>query len=208
VAQNPDTGSVATRDDINACFPTKQEKRYYRGGESLPMYGEINGWAPAGAYTCRMIRAVAKVQIQLGPSFVAELPSDFNENVEWCIVFVPPAGFVQPKSTLAGVPGVLTFSNGYLNWTPSSSNFLQKHGAPEANKTVYIYEFQSSIHKINDTINPIDRDKWYTARPFLLLTKRYGIGIGGNYRLEFYDHVKKEYLDLKRNHLSVHNKQS
>jgi hypothetical protein len=163
------------------------------------MYGEINGWSPAGAYTCRMIRAVAKVQVQLGPSFTAQLPSDFNENVDWQMNYVSPAGFVQPKSTLAGVPD-LTSSPDQTNFT-GDGDFLQRSGATEREKTLYVYEFQSSIHKITDTINQIEINKFNIYRPCLILVKRYGIGANvGNWRLEFYDHANSEYLDLKRNH--------
>jgi hypothetical protein len=67
VGSNPDTTTV-TPGTINACFPikTKSPWHHYLGGDYLPMYGEIASWSPAGAYTCRMIRAVAKIQIQLG----------------------------------------------------------------------------------------------------------------------------------------------
>jgi hypothetical protein len=200
VAQNPNLANVLHHDSINSCFPTKPEKMYYRGGESLPMYGEINGWSPAGAYTCRMIRAVAKVQVQLGPSFTSVI-SDFNaQNVAWSIYYVSPAGFVQPKSTLAGFPGELTIPpHGNTNGTPYTY-LLQRSGATEANTTFYIYEFQSSIHKITDTIIPIEINKFNRDRPCLILQKQYGIEAGGHWRLDFYDHAKSEFLDLKRNH--------
>jgi hypothetical protein len=156
------------------------------------MYGEINGWSPAGAYTCRMIRAVAKVQVQLGPSF-SSVVSDFSpETVNWRIYLASSAGFVQPKSTLAGVP------SGYN--TTSVANFLKKSGATEAETTLYIYEFQSSIHRIGDTTKIIDPGQFDAERPCIMLIKQPGISNGGRYRLEFYDHADSKYMDLKRNH--------
>ncbi|MDR2384668.1 MAG: hypothetical protein LBD80_03245 [Tannerella sp.] len=192
-AQEPDTTSNLTLNTINDCFHTKPEKLFYRGGESLPMYGEIPSWSPAGAYTCRMIRAVAKVQVQLGASFSTNLPINFAQDVRWRIHNLSPAGFVQPKSTLTGFPGI---SN--ISMFAGSSRFLQYSGATAANTTLYIHEFQSSIHGITDTINPIDRNKWNGSRLCLMLVPE--APNGEHWRLEFYDHAKSEYLDMKRNH--------
>jgi hypothetical protein len=196
VAPNPDTTSV-TPDRINACFKPKQG--FYCGGDFLPMYGEIKSWSPAGAYTCRMIRAVAKIQVQLGPSF-AYTPvrlyfSDFSPNdVKYKIYHFPDSGFVQPKSTLAGIPGKSS------SITPIF-NFLQKDDATEAQTNAYIYEFQSSIHTIGDTVTLIDKKKWHVSRPFILLTRDIPLQmLPQYYRLDFYNSADSEFLDIKRNH--------
>jgi hypothetical protein len=65
VGSNPNIANVLYLNSINNCFPirTKAPLHYYQGGDYLPMYGEIAGWSSSGLYTCRMIRAAAKIQV-------------------------------------------------------------------------------------------------------------------------------------------------
>ncbi|MDR2384887.1 MAG: hypothetical protein LBD80_04380 [Tannerella sp.] len=195
-----------TPDNINSKISAK--RLAYLGGNSLPMYGEIESWSSAGAYTCRMTRAVAKIQVQLGASFEAlDIFPDLNPFNEkqalWRIANTPQYVYIQPKSTPAGRPS----ASGTIFYNPTdqsnlSSVFLQREGATAILTTVYVYEMQSSIHKVNDTINPIDKTKFDAARPCIIVSYYPGGSNRNNrfYRLDFYDHAKKEYIDILRNH--------
>jgi hypothetical protein len=209
-ATTSDTTNV-TLDNIDACFRMNSRYGdYYLGGQSLPMYGEIAGWSDAGKYTCPMTRAVAKVQVQLGASFVSPVyyngrPVD-EKHLMWRMANFPGNGYIQPKSTPAG----RTAWAGRLLTNPTnqgtlSSVLLQKEGAPEAERTNYVHEFQSSIYRIDDitAINRLDDTKFDAGRPCII----FGYSDGGNtsfthrhFRLDFYDHAEKKYMDIRRNH--------
>jgi hypothetical protein len=160
------------------------------------MYGEIPGWSPAGAYTCRMIRAVAKVQVQLGPSF-SDVTGDFNaETIIWYIGHLPDSGYIQPKSAPAGI------CPDRYNAT-AAFNFLQKAGATARQTDLYVYEFPNATNGVYPTQNPIDIKKFSANRPYVMLRKGSGINNAPDtrfWRLEFYNHTDGEYLDIIRNH--------
>ncbi|MDR0700486.1 MAG: hypothetical protein LBG28_14905 [Tannerella sp.] len=61
---------------------------------------------------------------------------------------------------------------------------------------------RSSINKVNDTINPIDKTIFDAARPCIIVRDYLGRSNKNHryYRLDFYDHAKKEYIDVLRNH--------
>jgi hypothetical protein len=187
VASNPDTAAV-TPSTINACFPMSF-RSYYLGGDYLPMYGEIKSWSAAGAYTCRMIRAVAKVQVQLGPSFSSTV-SDFNaENVVYYICENTAISIIQPQST----PNIL-FSG--VSTRSFNNRFLQKADVTERQASIFIHEYQSSIY---DRGVLIDKKIWNTGRTYIVLAKGSGADMK-YYRLDFYDHARSEFLDVLRNH--------
>jgi hypothetical protein len=194
VRENPDTTNV-TPDNINTCFKTRHFYYYFDGDQLLPMYGEIPSWSAAGAYTCRMIRAMAKVQVQLGPTF-SDVTGDFNaDNVSYWIYNHPLDGFIQPKSTLAGIPGTAgdIFEAGL--------KFLQKDGATAVQTSAFIYEYQSSIHTITDTVTNVGIKTFHSERPLIYLIKNlYDPVKERHYRLDFYNAADSEFLDIKRNH--------
>jgi hypothetical protein len=181
---NRDTTNV-TPDNIDDCFSIKDHpNRYYFGGDYLPMYGEIKSWSAAGANACRMIRAVAKIQVRWGTSIEfdgGKLPSMFR-------VFHLAGGYIQPKSHPAGKISNISYTTGGVFY------ILQIENATERQKTLYIYEYQSSIHKINDPVTTIDIKEFHFERPCIILVDN------GYYRLDFYNHATSEYLDIKRNH--------
>jgi hypothetical protein len=196
VAPNPNIANVLHLDSINSCFPvTKSYQSHYIGGDFLPMYGEIKSWSPAGAYTCLMTRAVAKIQVQLGPSF-STVVSDFNvENVTYQVWWVTTSNFIQRKQDQA--PNAVWEASSNPSWYTAHRNLLQKTGATETQTNVFIHEYQSSSFGRNR--EAFDKKTWSQIRIYILLTKR----IGANqkwYRLEFYDHAKSEFIEVLRNH--------
>jgi hypothetical protein len=157
------------------------------------MYGEIKSWSAAGAYTCRMIRAVAKVQVQLGPSF-SDVIGDFTaDNVTYQVWWTTASSFIQPQST----PNSVYLETSGSSMTSDVGYLLQKAGATERQTNVFVHEFQSSIYGRSRVA--IGKDIFAPHRMNILLEK----GSGANskwYRLEFYNHNNSEYLDVLRNH--------
>jgi hypothetical protein len=193
VGSNPDTTSV-TPSTINACFPIKSKSpmSHYRGGEYLPMYGEIKSWSAAGAYTCRMTRAVAKIQVQLGPSFSSTV-SDFTvDNVIYRVRYLTASNFIQPQpapnNTFLEIAHDQNGATGYL---------LQKADATEQQTNLFVHEFQSSIH--GREVTTFTNTEWHLQRPYIAIEKGSAPNIK-YYRLEFYDHARSEYIDILRNH--------
>jgi hypothetical protein len=185
VKPNPDTVSV-TPGNINTCFPTK-DKKYYAGGDYLPMYGKIDNWSTSGSYTCRMTRAVAKIQIQMGTT-PSDVPGDFNPaNVTYQIYNFAESGFVEPRSTLTGKVGT--------SGTPTTDfKILPLEGATDEQTNIFIYEYRSSIHTITDTVTDIGIKNFNKNRQHIILTK----GTNKYYRLDFYNPT--DFLDTQRNH--------
>jgi hypothetical protein len=184
--------SGITLSNINTYFPLKS-KGYYYGGEMLPMYGDFI-WETS-KYTCAMVRAVAKVQIQMG-STAPDATSGFTaENVDYKVYNGAKEGYMQPSSgAITGIP--LTAP------TETSERYflLQKKDASEKERTAYFYEYPSSIQT---GLGAAVADKTFDRnRLHVILNK--GRGANPNdttyYRLDFYDPITQKYLDLKRNH--------
>jgi hypothetical protein len=190
VAPNPDTTSV-TPNNINTCFKTKT-LTHYDGDDYLPVYGKIDSWSPTGSYTCRMTRAVAKIQVQMGIA-TADVPTDFRpDNVTYEIRNISSGGYVQSGSTPTGIPGAAGVST-------SSFKIRPQENATEAETNAFIYEYQSGIHTIDDATTDIGIKNFHIKRPHIILTK--GTGVGARYyRLDFYNRADSSFLDIIRNH--------
>jgi hypothetical protein len=159
------------------------------------MYGEIESWSPAGSYTCRMTRAVAKIQVRLGPSF-STVVSDFNaDNVTYRVHNITASNFIQPQSTPNKV-----FSKASIDDYSSEVGYLLQNSNPTEERTnIFLHEFQSSRYTIVNQASAIEKEKWDPQRTYIDLRKGSGASVK-YYRLDFYDHTNSEYLDILRNH--------
>lgn len=188
----PNASSI-TLSNINTYFLLK-ENGYYFGGENLPMYGEIASWP--SAYSCEMVRAVAKIQVQIGTD-----PSDVTgtfkpENVTYKIYNEAVGGYIQPQTTSPGIWGTS------LRQTAEDYRLLQYQDVTEKEKTVYLYEFKSSVTTGSGT--SVTNNLFSKDRQHIILKKNKN-SVDTYYRLDFYDPMKKEFLDTKRNHHYIFN---
>jgi hypothetical protein len=185
VAPNPDTANV-TLATINTCF--QLSKPYWSGGDYLPMYGKIDHWAAASAYTCRMTRAVAKIQVQMGTA-PSDVTGNFNpENVTYQLFRYPAGGYVEPSSSFTGIS---------VAGSPTSAlRILQKAGATEAETSAFICEYPFSAGTPGG--GAVGIKDFRADRLHLILTKgtaptaRY-------YRLDFFNPADSTFLDVRRN---------
>ena len=199
VDPNPDTTTV-TLTNINTNFRL-WIKGYYKGEESLPMYGSFI-WQPSTGYTCEMTRAVAKIQIQMGTAVsIADSIGNFSaENVSYRIYNGLGAGTIQQPTS-----GV---NSGRFQFSSSGTDlryFLQKENVTEQDISTYIFGFPSSTHYVtNDPLEPFtssNPDMTFEAeRLHIILEKDNGSNPTTYYRLDFYNPVTKKFLDIERNH--------
>ena len=192
VDPNPDTVNV-THATINNCFPLKL-KSYYYGTEFLPMYGEFV-WSSSSSYTCTMIRAVAKIQIQMGTS-VSDVTGNFTaDSVTYSLQNFVDEGYIQPSSTIQVLPQPYTDYSSRLY-------LLQNKNATELNSTIYLYEFPSSntVAPGNGTSTPVNDTDFDADRQHIILYKANGPSYTTHYRLDFYNPLTGKFLNLERNH--------
>ena len=170
--------------NINTQFPLS--KRYYSGGEQLPMYGEL-AWA-GNNYTCEMRRAVAKVQVQMGTS-VSDVTGNFftNNNVTFRIFNSGNTGLIQTGST----------NNNTTSGNTSHFHLIQSSSAAEALTHAYINEFPSRTRALSAAV---DEDLFSANRQHIILKKINSATDSTFYRLDFYDSKTSKYIDTKRNH--------
>ena len=192
VDPNPDTANV-TLNNINDIFKLAVND-YYFGGESLPMYGAMQ-WSSSN-YTCTMIRAVAKVQIQMGTS-VSDVTGNFTaENVTYKVFAAGDRGAIQPYpgGLVRGMPRVAG---------PGQSSFdhyfVQKINATASQTHVYFYEYPSATRTGYNFNTPINNKTFHADRQHIILTKNAGSG-PTYYRLDFYNHKDSTFFDTRRNH--------
>ena len=180
----------------NPFLPIIYDLRRFR----LPMYGEMV-WSPMAGYTCTMIRAVAKIQVQLAPGYY-DATGNFNaETVTWGLAAGAPSGYLKPTSLLNGIPSALRYPGSIIFSVLQREDvwdnpFARISGGPAC----YIPEYPSST---NDWAgNSIMDNEFDPNRVHLVLMKattllddsvRY-------YRLDFFDHLTGKFLDIKRNH--------
>lgn len=192
---NPDTTKVNLKlNTINSCFALKANN-YYFGGEYLPMYGAMSWGSSNDGYTCQMIRAVAKIQIQMGTG-VSDITGNFSaESVSYEIHAAGDAGYIQPT------PGVIT---GIPHTNPAyiskESFFIQKNNATEKDTHLYLYEYPSSNRTGYNISTPISNKSFHKDRQHIILTKNNTPNPNTYYRLDFYDAKDSTYLDTKRNY--------
>jgi hypothetical protein len=192
---NPDTATVKLN-TINSCFALKKNT-YYNGIECLPMYGAME-WTASTGYACEMIRAVAKIQVQMGAG-VSDVTGHFTaENVYSRIYRCNfEGGFIQP------IPGVVS---GITDPRPNDYRrtrdffLVQKDNEPKQNTHVYLYEFPSSNRTVLDITIPIDNKTFNANRQHIMLINKFAPTDSTFYRLDFYDAMDSVYLDTKRNH--------
>lgn len=178
------------KSNINAHFSSAHVHEHHLSGEPFPMYGEIT-WP---SYMCMMTRAVAKIQVQMGTTEPdVNVTGNFTaENVTYKIFDGSKGGFVQPATPLRGLPQTAAGT--------SSGSFclLQKNHAAEAERSVYLYEYPTSI--TDATGNLIPDDTFRIARQHIILEKDNGNGNRTYYRLDFYNPATGKFIDTKRNH--------
>ena len=188
--------------DINTRF--KLDEQGFYEGKHLPMYGDFT-WQLSSGYTCKMMRAVAKVQVQMGTS-VSDVTGNFSaENVTYKIHGGLGQGTIQtPPPGVVG-SGVYRFTN-----TPVRYLLQDTVHATELNTNSYIYEFPSSNHYANGTgIGGTDAPvliggtkpdtTFHVDRQHIILEKDNSPQATTYYRLDFYNPVTKQFLDTKRN---------
>jgi hypothetical protein len=179
--------------NINADFQLKITAVYV-DGSYLPMYGEIESW-PA-TYSCEMVRAVAKIQVQMGAD-VSDVTGNFKpEYVTYQIHNRGKEGLIQSQGIIQGKHFDAITSHPQVS-TPIFS-LLQKADALGVLKTACLYESPS-----RDTTAwgyPVFDSIFHKDRTFILFTKKVGTDDATYYRLDFYDPGTKKFLDTKRNH--------
>jgi hypothetical protein len=191
---HPDKASI-TYSKINTYF-TLDIDDYFIVGEFLPMYGEIV-WP--SAYTCEMVRAVAKIQMQMGTN-PSDITGNFNpENITYKIYNCAVGGYIQQPTPLTGiaktVSGFIYTLDFYL---------LQKENVAEQEKTLYLFEFPSST---TEGMGNLVGNTFNAQRQFILITKTFN-AVTTYYRMDFYDPITKRFLDTRRNHhyiFTIHN---
>ncbi len=202
-ATTTDTTNV-TPTTINNYF--RLNKQDFYDGLHLPMYGEfIWGdfiYQPSkSGYSCEMVRAVAKIHVQMGTS-VPDVTGNFTaENVRFRVHNGGGEGRIQPAAT--ATTGGYAFTH-----TPNLYQLLQFTGATERNTTPYIYEFPSSSYISTGSVTPqliatTNADTTFHAQRLHLILEKNNYLQGYDptyYRLDFYNPVTKKYLDAKRNH--------
>ena len=186
LSNDNDTTSISSPNDINTYF--RLNKRYYTGGESLPMYGETL-WS-SGNYTCVMSRAVSKIQVKMGES-VSDVTTNFTaQTVTYKVYNFSEEGYIRPRNT--GKP---------ITTSPTNAFRLMQYGnATEAMTNSYIHAYRSSIYTISDTTTSIGISTFNPGRQYILLEKNNSPAANTFYRLDFYDGKTPQFLDTKRNH--------
>ena len=167
---------------------------------NMPMYGEFI-WSTAN-YTCQMVRAMAKIEVQMGTN-VQDVTGNFNaETVTFKLGNSPKTGFMKDSIILGRFQGKQGTSD-FLSLDGNDIHLLQKHlpayYAGEPRTKMYVPEFPSSDHSCYPTMQTISDADFNKGRPHLLLTKKVG-AIETMYRLDFYDKITKKHIDIKRNH--------
>jgi hypothetical protein len=180
--------------------------RFSLYGLHIPMYGEILNWSPSDAYSCEVIRAMAKIQIQMAEDAI-DVTGNFNpDSIIWEICNAGRGGYVQPQATLRGEE--------FLTYSPYETqiklSLLQKKDASEEDKVLYVNEFPASKTTgvlwdddgnsgtpLVPQILPVD--SFSRNRAHVVLTKKIG-AISTYYRLDFYDSSTKKFIDIKRNY--------
>ena len=165
----------------------------------LFMYGEMI-WSPMSGYTCTMIRAVAKIEVQLAPDFY-DVTGTFNaENVFWGVGAYTYRGYLKPTS----IPGVLPHPDRHTGFTYYSLlqredpwAFIPSIAIIPSSPTFYITEYPSSTKDWAG--NNIADDKFDPNRVHLILGNM-ATSDTKFYRLDFFDHSTGKFLDIKRNH--------
>lgn len=168
-------------------------KPYYTGTAHLPMSGGFK-WSLSDGNVCEMMRAVAKIQVQMGVSTgVSDVTGNFNaENVFYNIHNSRSAGFIMPKSPISAPVSV---------GSPTVDDFrlLQKQGVTEALASVYVYEYATSDSTVTGAYaadTEFDAD-----RQFILLHKVNPLTSATTYyRMDFYNPATGKFFDTKRNH--------
>jgi hypothetical protein len=183
--------SLTTYGDVNGKFTLPS--KYFVEGDHLPMYGEIQNWSSSDPnYSCKMIRAVAKIQVKFSDRIIAEDFSTGNfmgaTKHKFCLYNYALSGFIQPGSNV-GIPPMAS------NYTTDISLFNSSGAVPPL--SVYMYEYPTSTRDISgNEIRPEDFNK---ARQFLMLYDISSTMGHGYWRLDFYDALTKEFIDIKRN---------
>jgi len=176
--------------NVNEKFPLT--KSYYKGGDPLPMYGEAI-WG--SSYTVTLTRAVAKIQVRMGPN-VSDITGNFTDStVTWKPYNFGKEGRVKPISgTFQGVAQ----STAPIG-TAEYFNLMQKPGATEQQTNAYIHEYPSQTREVTSLTNPVDKKTWKPNRVAILLKKTPAATPGDSsfYRLDFFNDTI--YLDTYRN---------
>ena len=183
-----------SKTDKNTTFPIST-KKYYIGGDYLPMYGEMS-WTALTGFACTMTRAVAKIQVQMGTS-VSDVTTNFTANsVTYEIYNSGSSGHIQPAT-----PTILGTAETASRFTSNNFNLLQSATATESNTNAYLYEYPSSVRTgagsgIGSNISNAD---FNVNRQYLLLKKTVS-SVNTYYRLDFYNYKDEVFFDTKRNH--------
>jgi hypothetical protein len=206
--------------DINKVF--KGRYNYGTGGSAIPMSGSVT-WSTTSSPVVTLTRAYAKVVIQLGENYTRganmndSLFIDYPPFRYWRVVdesvfgavIVNPGGIsdiIPPPSTLsANVSGVTPFyaTAFYTRFKQYLPPQMYDQTTTIPTVSLHISEYPNS--RMDCEGNLIDVKEFNEKRTFLLLMDSFSGKTPnpkymGVWRLDFYDAVKKEYLDIKRNH--------
>jgi hypothetical protein len=173
--------------NYSTSFPL--QSTYYSGGAPLPMHGVMD-WTGTG-YTCQMIRAVAKVQVQMGTS-VSDNTTNFSaENVSFRIYNCAASGFFGANGSAQPNP------SSYL--TPSFQ-LLQKKNATESQINAYIHAYPSAT-STGFGVSIASNKTFHKDRQSIILTKdNSGLSKPNtHYRLDFYRSGDSTFLNTEAN---------
>lgn len=157
------------------------------GGTTLPMHGVMD-WTGT-SYTCQMVRAMAKIQVQMGTN-VSDNTANFSaENVVFGIYNYAKSGFLGADGT-AQPAATQNFTDPF--W------LLQKKNATENQISAYIHAYPSATKTSYGTT--IASNKLFNKdRQCVILTKENSSSYTF-YRLDFYRSSDSSFLDIKANH--------
>ncbi|MDR1724369.1 MAG: hypothetical protein LBR84_10590 [Tannerella sp.] len=195
IANSDFTGTVPsglTYSGIDTQF-TLNSKDYYRGGDHLPMYGEITSWSSASP-SCELVRAVAKVQVQLGTA-VSDVTTDFTaDSITYQLSDFGDGGHIQKQTSVTGTPRATA------HFKTSENNYvlLQNSTATPQTTNVYLYEYPSATQASNSA-TAISNKAFNVNRTHIILKKTNGANVQ-YYRLDFYNPKDSTYLNVLRNH--------
>jgi hypothetical protein len=192
-ASPPSNYKTMTYGEINSKFATTLLMKFFRDNDHLPMYGELKDWSSTNPnYSCEMIRSVAKIQMKFSDRLMDEQPATLS-HPRYTLHNFPESGYIKPSDTTSWIP------TSTATFTGSQFALLNKLH-PTLGTTAFIHEYAASTRTVMGT--EIDPTKFNKDRPFLLLRD----GPDDKYenstsfwRLDFYDVLAKEFIDIKRN---------
>ena len=178
-------GGLVNESNINTVF--RPAKDYYFGGDALPMSGSIDSWSLT-SYTVTLIRAVAKVTVQLGETFELSIadyeehqypsgyhygfwdPKDFYESEVGFIIgnYGGASNILQnPNPNILSQNIVVPNLSYYATATEGRVIRFTQHAKKEREMSFYISEYPSRTRTSSG--GTVAEDDWDKQRQYILM---------------------------------------